>query len=130
VPSPARKGSSQASRIIRCYGGNRKARSFRCAQRRGSRNPYIVFNDLPKIENLKRLFPTLYRAEPVLVATAGLSDCCRQKSVCGLPTRIPCTSVKKLPLLLMAWPERPRDHCGPASRAGGEHPNRTSPLIA
>ncbi len=36
--------------------------------------PYIVFNDLPKIENLKRLFPTLYRAEPVLVATAGVSD--------------------------------------------------------
>jgi peptide-methionine (S)-S-oxide reductase len=36
--------------------------------------PYIVFNDLPKIENLKRLFPTLYRAEPVLVATAGVSE--------------------------------------------------------
>ena len=29
--------------------------------------PYIVFNDLPKIENLKRLFPEAYRAEPVLV---------------------------------------------------------------
>ncbi len=29
--------------------------------------PYIVFNDLPKIENLKRLFPDVYRAEPVLV---------------------------------------------------------------
>jgi peptide-methionine (S)-S-oxide reductase len=36
--------------------------------------PYIVINDLPKIENLKRLFPTLYRDEPVLVATAGASD--------------------------------------------------------
>ena len=36
--------------------------------------PYIVFNDLPKIENLKRLYPTLYRAEPVLVATAGVSE--------------------------------------------------------
>lgn len=35
--------------------------------------PYIVINDLPKIDNLKRLFPSLYRAEPVLVATAGLS---------------------------------------------------------
>lgn len=34
--------------------------------------PYIVVNDLPKIENLKRLFPTLYRAEPVLVATVGV----------------------------------------------------------
>ena len=30
--------------------------------------PYIVYNDLPKIENLKRLFPELYRDEPVLVS--------------------------------------------------------------
>ena len=30
--------------------------------------PYIVFNDLPKIANLKRLFPELYRPDPVLVA--------------------------------------------------------------
>ena len=29
--------------------------------------PYIVYNDLPKIENLKRLFPDLYRPDPVLV---------------------------------------------------------------
>ena len=33
--------------------------------------PYIVFNDLPKIENLKRLFPALYRAEPALVSKTG-----------------------------------------------------------
>jgi peptide-methionine (S)-S-oxide reductase len=32
--------------------------------------PYIAINDLPKIDNLKRLFPNLYRAEPVLVAAA------------------------------------------------------------
>jgi peptide-methionine (S)-S-oxide reductase len=32
--------------------------------------PYIVINDLPKIENLKRLFPDLYRPTPVLVAAA------------------------------------------------------------
>ena len=31
-------------------------------------NPYIVFNDLPKLDNLKRLFPGDYRAEPKLVA--------------------------------------------------------------
>jgi peptide-methionine (S)-S-oxide reductase len=31
-------------------------------------NPYIAFNDLPKIEDLKRMFPELYRATPVLVA--------------------------------------------------------------
>jgi len=29
--------------------------------------PYIVFNDLPKIEELKRLLPDVYRATPVLV---------------------------------------------------------------
>ena len=29
--------------------------------------PYIAVNDLPKIDNLKALFPTEYRAEPVLV---------------------------------------------------------------
>ena len=29
--------------------------------------PYIVVNDLPKIEALKRLFPEVYRAKPVLV---------------------------------------------------------------
>ena len=28
--------------------------------------PYIVYNDLPKIEHLKRLFPARYRATPVL----------------------------------------------------------------
>lgn len=32
--------------------------------------PYIVINDLPKIEALKRQFPQLYRAEPVLVGSA------------------------------------------------------------
>jgi len=32
--------------------------------------PYIAFNDLPKIENLSRLFPTLYRDKPTLVAYA------------------------------------------------------------
>ena len=32
--------------------------------------PYIAINDLPKIEGLKRLFPDLYRAKPVLVNRA------------------------------------------------------------
>lgn len=36
--------------------------------------PYIVYNDLPKIENLKRLFPDLYRADPVLVSEAKLAN--------------------------------------------------------
>jgi peptide-methionine (S)-S-oxide reductase len=35
---------------------------------RNPRNPYIAINDLPKIEDLKRVFPDLYRATPVLVA--------------------------------------------------------------
>ncbi|WP_370868901.1 peptide-methionine (S)-S-oxide reductase MsrA [Ectorhizobium quercum] len=34
--------------------------------------PYIVHNDLPKIENLKRLFPDDFRADPVLVAKVGI----------------------------------------------------------
>jgi peptide-methionine (S)-S-oxide reductase len=33
--------------------------------------PYIVFNDLPKIEALKRILPDVYRASPVLVASAA-----------------------------------------------------------
>lgn len=28
--------------------------------------PYIVYNDLPKVDNLKRLFPRLYRESPAL----------------------------------------------------------------
>jgi len=32
---------------------------------------YIAYNDLPKVENLKRLFPAIYREEPKLVALAG-----------------------------------------------------------
>lgn len=35
------------------------------------RSPYIVFNDLPKVENLKRLFPERFRSEPVLVKRAS-----------------------------------------------------------
>ena len=35
------------------------------------RQPYIVIHDLPKIDNLKRLFPDRYRAEPVLVSKSG-----------------------------------------------------------
>lgn len=31
--------------------------------------PYIVFNDLPKVEALKRIFPDQYRPDPVLVGT-------------------------------------------------------------
>jgi peptide-methionine (S)-S-oxide reductase len=36
--------------------------------------PYIVFNDLPKIENLKKLFPDRYRADPVLVLASQSTD--------------------------------------------------------
>lgn len=31
--------------------------------------PYIVFNDLPKIENLKRIFPNDYRGQPVMLSS-------------------------------------------------------------
>jgi peptide-methionine (S)-S-oxide reductase len=30
--------------------------------------PYIAYNDIPKVEALKRIFPDAYRADPVLVA--------------------------------------------------------------
>jgi peptide-methionine (S)-S-oxide reductase len=33
--------------------------------------PYIVINDLPKIEALKRMFPESYRRDPVLVSMAA-----------------------------------------------------------
>jgi peptide-methionine (S)-S-oxide reductase len=35
--------------------------------------PYIVINDLPKVEDLRKIFPDLYRDKPVLVARAGLN---------------------------------------------------------
>jgi peptide-methionine (S)-S-oxide reductase len=37
---------------------------------RNPTSPYIMINDLPKIENLKRTQPDVYRADPVLVAAA------------------------------------------------------------
>ncbi len=33
--------------------------------------PYIVFNDLPKVDNLKRLFPDAYRETPVTVMASS-----------------------------------------------------------
>ncbi len=36
-------------------------------------SPYIYYNDLPKVENLKKLFPDLYREQPVLVRSAARS---------------------------------------------------------
>jgi peptide-methionine (S)-S-oxide reductase len=35
-------------------------------------DPYIVYNDLPKIENLKKLFPRDFRDKPELVAQNGM----------------------------------------------------------
>src|SRR5215207_589339 len=35
---------------------------------RHPRDPYIMVNDLPKVADLKRLFPERYRSEPVLVS--------------------------------------------------------------
>ena len=34
-------------------------------------NPYIAAYDLPKLRELQSLFPDLYRANPVLVASAA-----------------------------------------------------------
>jgi len=38
---------------------------------RNPSHPYIVVNDLPKIDDLKRVFPKLYRAAPALVNPAS-----------------------------------------------------------
>jgi peptide-methionine (S)-S-oxide reductase len=38
------------------------------------RNPYIAINDLPKLDDLRRSFPDLYRAEPMLVASANATN--------------------------------------------------------
>lgn len=35
------------------------------------RHPYIVYHDLPKVANLKRIFPDRYSDQPVLVRTAA-----------------------------------------------------------
>ena len=36
--------------------------------------PYIVINDLPKVRNLERIFPELYREDPVLVMAGTPSN--------------------------------------------------------
>ncbi|HEY3918238.1 MAG TPA: peptide-methionine (S)-S-oxide reductase MsrA [Stellaceae bacterium] len=36
--------------------------------------PYIVINDLPKVADLKRAFPDLYRVDPVLVLSASATN--------------------------------------------------------
>jgi peptide-methionine (S)-S-oxide reductase len=36
--------------------------------------PYIVYNDLPKLDDLKRIFPDLYRSNPVLVSAARATN--------------------------------------------------------
>jgi peptide-methionine (S)-S-oxide reductase len=36
--------------------------------------PYIEYNDLPKVENLKRVFPALYNPQPVLTTSPALTS--------------------------------------------------------
>jgi peptide-methionine (S)-S-oxide reductase len=38
---------------------------------RNPTNPYIAYNDLPKVAALKRLYPEVYRTDPVLVAAVA-----------------------------------------------------------
>jgi peptide-methionine (S)-S-oxide reductase len=37
-------------------------------------HPYIAYNDLPKIDNFKRIFPELYQTKPVLVGAAHAAN--------------------------------------------------------
>jgi len=39
---------------------------------RNPNQPYIVYNDAPKVENLKKMFSDVFRDKPVLVADAGM----------------------------------------------------------
>jgi peptide-methionine (S)-S-oxide reductase len=36
--------------------------------------PYIAYNDLPKVENLKKIFADTYREKPTLVSDAGMTN--------------------------------------------------------
>jgi peptide-methionine (S)-S-oxide reductase len=36
--------------------------------------PYIVYNDLPKIDDLKKMFPDVYRDDPVLVSSVRATN--------------------------------------------------------
>ena len=36
--------------------------------------PYIAINDIPKVEALKRMYPDVYRSDPVLVAAGAATD--------------------------------------------------------
>ena len=36
--------------------------------------PYIAFNDAPKVENLKKIFPDLWRDQPILVSQAARTN--------------------------------------------------------
>ena len=38
---------------------------------RNPNDPYIAFNDIPKVDNLKRVFPDRYRMAPALVGNKG-----------------------------------------------------------
>jgi peptide-methionine (S)-S-oxide reductase len=38
------------------------------------RQPYIAYNDLPKIDNLKKLFAENYTEKPTLVKNASVSN--------------------------------------------------------
>jgi peptide-methionine (S)-S-oxide reductase len=41
---------------------------------RNPTHPYIVYNDTPKLADLQRIFPDLYRSSPVLVSAARSSN--------------------------------------------------------
>ena len=37
-------------------------------------SPYIAYNDLPKIDNLRQMYPEIYRADPVLVTASATTN--------------------------------------------------------
>ena len=68
---PCRRSSPRSSRIKHFYPAEDYHQDFLT---RNPTYPYIVFNDLPKIEDLKQMFPEVYRPDPVLVAAGRVSN--------------------------------------------------------
>jgi peptide-methionine (S)-S-oxide reductase len=57
-------GNATGRRAERQRAGERREQDYLTLH---PREPYIVYNDVPKLRELKRLFADLYRDEPVLV---------------------------------------------------------------
>ena len=65
------RSSRKSNRTVAFYPAENYHQDFLT---RNPKYPYIVVNDLPKVEDLKRFFAELYRTSPVLVSGAQSSQ--------------------------------------------------------